>query len=130
LVQLDVWELGSVTEEARKLVWLEVWECSRSGSLRGSKTGSTGGLQEQVRILVRFETWFGKRPGSDPGEVRNLVRQENRSGSCRGLGEQYQIMVRFTHWLTRSVRAGPEHGQVRKLGLRSGIRFGRRSVEP
>lgn len=74
MVQLDVWELGPVTEEARKLVWLEVWECSRSGSLRGSKTGSAGGLEEQVRTLVRFETWFGKRPGSKPGEVRNLVR--------------------------------------------------------
>jgi hypothetical protein len=36
LVQLDVWELGPVTEEARKQVWLEVCECSRSGSLQGS----------------------------------------------------------------------------------------------
>lgn len=74
LVQLDVWELGPVTEEARKLVWLEVCECSRSGSLQGSKTGFAGGLEEQVRILVRLETWFGKRPGSDAGEVRNLVQ--------------------------------------------------------
>ncbi len=64
---------------------------------------------------MRFETRFGERPGSDPGEVRNLVRLENRSGLFRGLGEQYQIMVRFTKWLTRSGRAGPEHGQVRKL---------------
>ncbi len=84
MVQLDVWELGPVNEEARKLVWLEVWECSRSGSSRGSKTGSAGGLEDQagssrgstlgsvrdpVRILERFETWFGRRIGPDHVEV-------------------------------------------------------------
>ncbi len=69
MVQLDVWELGPANEEARKLVWLEVWECSTSGSLRGSKTGSAVGLGEQVRSLERFETWFGMRTGPDHVEV-------------------------------------------------------------